>query len=390
MTRVLAGVKVVELGTFITGPYAAMLLAELGAEVIKVEQPCSGDPFRGYRGGLYSPQFCAYNAGKRSLSLDLKSSDAIQALLKLVQTADVLIENFRPDVLNRLGLDSERVRQINPRLIFCSITGFGAEGPYANRPCYDTVAQAMSGYLSQFLDTDAPAISGPAVADAITGMYAANGILGALVERSRTGRGRRLEVAMLDAMVAFNAEPFANYFATGVAPTPRSRPAVSQAYAVPCADRKLIALHLASVDRFWSALVTALGRTDLSADPRFSSHEARTKNYAELRSVLAEIFAARPRGAWLERLVEHDVPHAAVATLDEVASDAHVVQKQLIRCLEHPTQGLLRKTQSPMIYDGARETGDLPPPMPGEHTRAILAELGYDAEAISRITDGKL
>ena len=201
--RPLKGIKVVELGTFVTGPFAGMLLADLGATVIKVEVPGGGDPFRSYGGNLYGPQFQAFNAGKRSLALNLKSPEGVEALLRLLAASDILIENFRPGVLDKLGLGWATLHERSPRLIQCSITGFGTEGPNAERPCYDTVAQAASGYLSQFTDASTPDIRGPAVADSISGFYAAYGLLGALFERVRTGRGVKVEVSMLDALVAF-------------------------------------------------------------------------------------------------------------------------------------------------------------------------------------------
>jgi len=268
MARVLEGTRVLEFGTFITGPCAGMLLADLGADVVKIEQPGKGDPFRNYEGKLYSPQFRAYNARKRSLTLDLKAAQAREVVERLVREADVLIENYRPGVLDGLGYGWDRLHELNPRLVYGSITGFGSAGPYVDRPCYDTVAQALSGYLSQTVDPEHPRVVGPALADAVSGMYAAYGILGALVERGRTGKGRHVEVAMLDSLIAFGTTTFAGYFATGKIPGPVSRPRVSQSYALPCADGKLIALHLAAVDQFFQALTVAIERTELASDAR--------------------------------------------------------------------------------------------------------------------------
>jgi crotonobetainyl-CoA:carnitine CoA-transferase CaiB-like acyl-CoA transferase len=381
----LANIRVVELGTFITGPCAAMLLADQGAEVIKVEQPGIGDPFRNYRGALYSPQFRAFNARKRSVTLNLKEPRAKEVLERLLREADVLIENYRPGVLDKLGFGWKRLHALNPRLVYCSITGFGGSGPYVDRPCYDTVAQAVSGFLSQSLDPAAPRVVGPAIADGLTGIFAAYGILGALVERGRTGIGRRVEVAMLDSLIAFGTEAFAIYKATGNVLDRTSRPSVSQSYALRCADGKLVALHLAAIDKFFQALAGAAGRPDLATDPRFVSKEMRTANYDQLAAELQSIFVRQPRQYWLDLLTEHDVPHAPVATVDEVCIDPQVVHNGIFRTLWHPTQGEVANIASPVLYDGVRDGGDLPPPMLGEHNDAVLHELGYDAAAIDAL-----
>lgn len=382
MTRVLEGTRVLELGTFITGPCAGMLLADIGADVIKIEQPGKGDPFRNYEGKLYSPQFCAYNARKRSLTLDLKTAQGREVLGRLVLEADVLIENFRPGVLASLDYGWDRLHELNQRLIYCSITGFGSAGPYVDRPCYDTVAQALSGYLSQSVDPENPRVVGPALADAVSGMYAAYGILGALVERGRTGKGRHVEVAMLDSLIALGTASFAGYFATGKIPGPVSRPRVSQSYALTCADGKLIALHLAAVDKFFQSLTVAIERTQLASDARFVSSKLRAANYETLAAELQSVFRQQPRAHWLARLTEHDVPHASIATVEEVCVDPQVEYNALFQKLLHPTQGEVMNVRRPVLYDGDRDAGAVPPPMLGEHSESILRELGYSKEAV--------
>jgi len=207
----LDGIQVVELTTMITGPLAGMLLADLGACVTKIENRDGGDPFRSFRGGRYSGHFISYNRNKRSLTLDLRSPQGKEICLKLVRQADVLIDNFRPGVLDRLGFGDAILRDANPRLIHASITGFGASGPYRDRPSYDAVAQSLSGVLSQFIDPEMPEVGGPTLSDNISGFYAAYGILGALYERERTGKGRRIEISMLAATIALDPEGFINY-----------------------------------------------------------------------------------------------------------------------------------------------------------------------------------
>src|SRR5476649_139963 len=268
MMQALKGIRVVEQGTFITGPCAAMMLADLGADVIKIESP-EGDPYRSYQSGRYSPHFQAYNRNKRGVALDLKINADRGIFDALVREADVYIQNFRPGTAQRLGASVERLRELNPKLIYCSISGFGTSGPYVDRPSYDSVAQALSGFLSVVVDPERPRFMGPALADAITGIYAAYGILGALLERVRSGQGRLVEVSMLEAMTHFAVEPFAAFFALGDVPRSSDRPRLAQAYILRTADARLIAIHLSSLEKFSDGLIAALNAPELASDARF-------------------------------------------------------------------------------------------------------------------------
>jgi len=384
MTKVLQDIRVIELGTFITGPCAGMMLADLGADVIKVEQPGVGDPFRGYQGTQYSSQFQTYNSRKRSLALNLKSPHAKEILEKLLEQADVLLENYRPGVLDNLGLSWEYLHRRFPRLVFCSITGFGSSGPYIEKPCYDTVAQALSGYLSQTMAPSPPRILGPAVADTVSGMYAANGILGALVERGRTQVGRRVEVAMLDSMISFGSSAFSSYFADDKVHGPISRPRASQSYALQCADGQWIALHLASVDKFFINLTSAVGHAEWVNDERFSSVLARQKNYEVLTELLQQAFFQFDLEHWLKQLTANDIPHAPIANIDQVIDDPQVVHNGIFKDLHHPKQGVVKNTQRPILYDGERSSHDLAPPMLGEHSEDVLNQIGFDASEIAK------
>ncbi|MEI9892295.1 MAG: CoA transferase [Caulobacteraceae bacterium] len=270
MLKVLNGVKVLEQGTFITGPCAAMMLADLGADVIKLESPGTGDPYRNFRGGYYSAHFQAYNRNKRAMGVDLKSEGDRAIFYDLIRNADVYIQNFRPGAAGRMGADYETLKAINPRLVYCSISGFGQTGPYAARPSYDSVTQALSGFLGVAIDPAQPRILGPAMADAINGLYAALGALAALVERASTGQGRLLEVSMLEAMMHFAVEPFTGYYALGEIPNATDRPRLAQAFILRTKDDRLIGLHLSSIEKFWTNLVEALDDEALRADPRFA------------------------------------------------------------------------------------------------------------------------
>lgn len=374
MARVLHGVRVVEHGTFITGPAAAMLLADLGAEVIKVEQP-EGDPFRAFRGGTYSPHYQTYNRNKKSVRLDARKPEDRAHFDRLIAEADVYIQNFRPGVADKIGAGEARLRELNPGLIYCSISGFGPDGPAAARPSYDTVAQAASGFLKLLVNPANPRVVGPALADAITGFYAAYGILGALYERERRAspHGRKVEVSMLEAMTHFNLDAFTHLFSEGEVMGPFSRPSVSQSYVLPCADGKWIALHMSSPPKFWQGLAQAIEKPDLFDDPRFADREARIAHQDELIQLLSGLFARHDRTEWCRRLQAQDVPHAPMYDTDEVPEDPQAKHLQLFVDAEHPAGGRWTTVRSPVSYDGERALAVTAPPLLGDHDAVLRA-----------------
>jgi len=371
MIKVLEGVRVVEHGTFITGPAASMLLADLGADVVKVELPETGDPFRAFKGGLYSPHFQTYNRNKRSVTANTKNASDRDRFDRLVGEADVYIQNFRPGFAEQIGAGEARLRALNPRLVYCAISGFGATGPAANRPSYDTVAQAASGYLRLLVNPGNPRVVGPAIADAITGYYAAYGILGALHERHRTGKGRTVEVSMLEAMAHFNLDAFTHLFSVGEVMGPYSRPSVSQSYVMACADGKWLALHMSSPEKFWQGLAVSIERPNLFDDPRFATRTARIEHQEDLIEVLGAIFVKRNRDEWCRRLEANDVPHAPMYTTAEVPDDPQAKHLQLFVETEHPTIGRFRTVRSPVSFDGERALDVTAPPLLGEHDAAL-------------------
>ena len=370
---VLNGIRVVEQGTFITGPCAGMMLADLGADVIKVESP-EGDPYRSYQGDHYSPHFQAYNRNKRSIALDLKKPAERGLFEGLVREADVFIQNFRPGTAARLGAGSDRLSEINPRLIYASISGFGSSGPYVERPSYDSVAQALSGFLSVVVDSSRPRFLGPALADAITGIYAAYGVLGALVQRGRSGQGALVEVSMLEAMAHFAIEPFAAFFALDNVPTSSDRPRLAQAYILHTADRRLIAIHLSSLEKFWSGLVAAIEAPELASDERFRLRQARIDNYDVLNAELDQRFSRRDLDHWIERLGRNDVPYAPINTIDEVVHDPQVEHLGLIVPVA-PVHGADRAVRPPVQFGGVRASSVRAAPLLNEHGDSIRAAL---------------
>lgn len=371
MIQVLRGVRVLEHGTFITGPAAGMLLADLGADVVKVELPGTGDPFRAFKGGLYSPHYQTVNRNKRSITLDTKQPDDREQFDALVREADVYIQNFRPGVAEQIGTGYERLRALNPRLVYCAISGFGATGPAAQRPTYDSVAQAASGYLRLLVNPAHPRVVGPAIADFVTGFYAAYGILGALYERERRGAARKVEVSMFEAMAHFNLDAFQHLFSAGEVMGPFSRPSVSQSYVMECSDGQWIALHMSSPEKFWHGLAQAMEQPDIFQDERFASRQARIAHQEALIALMRPIFLRHDRAEWCRRLEANDVPHAPMYATVEVPDDPQAQHLQLFVATEHPVVGPWRTVRSPVSFDGERPLQVTAPPLLGEHNEEL-------------------
>ena len=391
MTGPLQGIRVLELTTMITGPLAGMMLADLGAEVIKVENPKGGDPFRSFQGGLYSPHFTVTNRNKRSLTLNLRTEEGRDAALKLAAQSDVLIENFRPGVMARLELSADRLTEVNPNLIYCSITGFGETGPYAHRPAYDAVAQSLGGMAYLFLDPKKPQITGPTIADNLTGIYACYGIQAALLERERTGKVRRVDVNMLTSVMAFAPDSFSYLTQMDLVADHLRRVRTSQSYAFKCSDERLIAIHLSSQPKFWSQLMEALGQPALVEDPRFQNRNQRIENYEALTAALQVVVKQKPRDHWVEQFDACEVPFAPVNTVPEVFADPQVQHLDNFFEAEHPLEGTVTGVRRPVWFDGSRKDQPLaPPPALGEHSDEILAELGYDKQTIKALRDDSI
>ena len=381
--KILDGIRVLDLGTFITAPHAAMLLAELGADVIKVEKPGSGDPFRWFNEGLSSVIFQTHNRNKRSIALDFTCAEGLEVLHSLVKTADVLLLNVRPGVEKKLKIAPEDMHAVNPRLVYCSITGFGADGPYANRPAYDTVGQAMSGWLSRFHRSDDPRIAGPSVSDTATGMVMCIGALSALLERERTGVGRTVETTMVEATMAFAIDPVMHHLLTGAEQPFYLRGSNSQAYVLRCADGKRVCLHMSSPDKFWINLTKAIERPDLAE--RYPDRIARSSHYEEIGRELAAVFLLRSRAEWMMRLDTHDVPFAPEHAMADLEHDPQIRHLGALNEMNHPQFGTIRGVNRPLRFDGDNRSDFAHTPRLGEHTDAVLDELGLGAERIAKL-----
>lgn len=383
----LAGVVILELGGFITAPYAGLLLADLGADVIKIERP-EGDPFRAFRGGSYSPNFVGFNRNKRSVVLDLGKPAGRDAFVALAARADVVLENFRPGVMERLGLAWDTLRARNPRLVYCAIRGFPPSRGHADDPAFDVIGQAESGMLHAFLDPERPEVRGPTIADQLAGMQACQGILGALYARATTDKGCRVDVNMVESAMAFMPDFFASYTRDGTLMQSTTRAAYSHSFAFRCSDEAFLGVQLSSPEKFWRALVTAIGRPELAVDPRFSTRSLRIENFAALTGVLQASFVTQPMTHWHALLSRADVPCAPVRTVADVVGDASLHRGGSFHGITHPQMGDVTCVSRPVLYDGLRPLTRHAPPVLGEHTGAVLREFAVPAPAPTATSRG--
>lgn len=373
----LAGVRVVEIGRYIAAPYAGRLLVDLGAEVIKVEEPDGGDPMRRWEGGSrpFSPQFAAYNRSKRSVVLDLKTEAGATAARDLIGSADVLLENFRPGVMARLGLDPAGLVAEYPRLITCSITGFGATGDYAARPSYDTVISAMGGLYSLLMPIDDPSPVGPGMSDLLSGVFAVQGILAALHERSVSGRGQVVDVTMLGSVLGFLTEAVTSTLETGEELAPNTRQRRAQAYGCVGSDGLAFVVHLSVPDKFWHALTDALEHPEWRDDPRFADRRARYAHYAELETLIKQATRTRTRDEWFARFLERDLPHGPLNTIAQIVDDAQVASMGLLEDVAFPDGPPMRMTTPATTFSRTPTGAGRPAPELGADTDAVLAGL---------------
>lgn len=384
MNGPLTGITVVDLTRVLSGPYCTMVLADLGARVIKVEQPGTGDDTRQWGPpflGAESAYFLSINRNKESICLDFKQPEGRAVLERLLDRADVFVENFKPGTLDRAGFGWDAVHARWPRVVYASISGYGQTGPRRNEPGYDAVIQAEGGLMSVTGDGDGPAYRlGVAISDIVAGLFAAQGVMAALFARERSGAAQRVDIGMLDTTAALLTYQAGNYFATGRAPQRlgNRHPTIAPYETFRTADGEIVIA--VGNDAIWRRFCPAIERPELAEDPRFRANRDRLANYGELRVVLEAALVTRTRADWTARFQAASVPCGSVRDVAEVLSDPHLHAREMIGTLEHPTVGPIRVMGTPIKLSATPGAVRTPPPTLGQHTEAILAELGYDQE----------
>lgn len=389
--KLLEGVRIIDLSRVLAGPWCTQLLADLGAEVIKVERPGAGDDTRGWGppwvdspAGRSSAYYLCANRGKRAIAIDFATPEGQQLVRDLAAQSDVVVENFKVGALARYGLGADDLRLLNPALVYCSITGFGQDGPYAARPGYDFIVQGMGGLMSVTGSVDGgPMKAGVALSDIMTGLYACNAILAALLRRKETGLGAHIDASLLDVTVAALANQALNYFATGTSPVRygNAHPNIVPYQSFKAKD----AVFNVAVgnDGQFSRLCQAIGRPEIATDQRFARNGLRAVNKPALDELLADAFAAQPVTEWLDRLAKAEVPAGPINDVAQVFADPQVQSRGLQISLDHPLRGPLPGVACPVVVDGERQGASLPPPLVGEHTDSVLRQiLGRSSEAL--------
>lgn len=373
----LAGLRVLELAAIGPGPFCGMLLGDLGAEVIKLEEPEHGDDSRAFGppfSGGESAYFLSVNRNKRSIAVDLRTSEGIAVARRLALSSDVLLDNFRPGTMARLGLDHQTLRAEHPGLVSCSITGFGRTGPDADRPGYDLIIQGESGLMDITGEAGGPPTKvGTSIADLVTGQFACQGIMAALLERARTGRGRHVEVAMLDCMAALLTFNAGIWFTTGRSPTRRGNAHATIApYETFATADGWLNVGVAN-DKFWRLFCDVIERPDLADDPRYRTAIDRVRSRDTLVPTIAGILATRPRSHWIPALARAGVPYGDIRSVAEVCTSEQLTTRGMVIEMPHPTAGVVRNIDSPLRFDDRNDDAHTPPPLLGQHTHEVLS-----------------
>jgi formyl-CoA transferase len=378
--KALAGMRVIDLTQAMAAPFCTMNLADMGADVIKIEPPGEGEPTRqlgsAHKNG-HSATFMTMNRDKRGITADLKTPEGVDIVKRLARTADVFVQNYRPGVVARLGLGWDALRAVNPRLVYCAVSGFGGTGPYASRGGYDLIAQGMSGIISVTGEPDRPAKSGIPICDLAAGLFAAYGILCALEHRDRTGEGQLVDTSLLEAGMALTVWESAEYWVTGRPPQ-----ALGSAHRLAAPYQALRAADGyftvgANNDKLYEAFCRVIGRADLAEDPRFRSRSERLANRPALIEAIEKTTAGESRAHWLARCDAAGVPAGAINDYAEALADPHTLARNMVVDLVHPGAGPIKALGIPVKLSDTPGAVDRAAPLLGQHTAEILAELGY-------------
>ncbi len=394
MSGPLEGLKVLSFAQHLAGPFCTMLLCDLGAEVIKIEPPGNGDPARRnfpFIDGI-SSYFLSINRGQKSITLNLRDDRAKKIVFELLEQVDILVENFRPGVMGRLGFSFEAVSARNPRIIYASISGFGQKGPYSKKPAFDMIAQAMGGTVSITGEPGRPPVRvGFSIGDIGAGMFATIAILAAVHEREKNGKGQWIDVAMVDSQVALCENACARYFATGEIPAPfgSRHPLLTPFQIFPTKDGYIVLITVPEED--WQKFCKVAGREDLLADSRFQSHKNRVSNYQAFEPLMNELMKTKSTAEWLGLLEPAGIMCGPVNNIAQVVNDPHVREREMIIEVGHPRVGKLKVTGTPMKFSRTRCQIEKACPDVGEHTKQILSRmLGMSPEEIEELRKGEI
>ena len=378
LAKALEGIRVLDFTRVLAGPFCTMVLGDLGAEVLKVEKPSTGDDSRSfgpYEGGE-SAYFMSINRNKKSMTLNLKDPESVKLIKEMIPHFDVLVENFRPGVMKKLGLSYEELSEINPKLVYASSCGFGQTGPYSSLPAYDLILQGMGGIMSiTGMDAEHPTKVGSSIADIFAGVFCAIGILAALRHREKTGKGQQVDISMLDCQVAILENAIARYFVNGESPEPMGNrhPSISPFATFHTSDGFLnIAV---GNDAIWERFCGLIGRDELAEDPRFVSNESRNNNFDELKGILDGIIAEDSTDSWIERLREAKVPCGPINNIGHVVNDPQVLYREMIVDVDHPTVGSTKIPGSPIKMSETSGTVYKAAPVLGEDLMEVLSSL---------------
>jgi len=394
MVRPLEGIKVLDLSRALAGPYCTMMLADMGAEVIKIEMPERGDDSRAWGPPFVegeSAYFISVNRNKKSITLNLKKDKSVEIIHRLIKQSDVLIENFRPGTMEKLSLSYDEVKEINPKIIYCSISGFGQDGPYRLLPGMDQVLQGMGGLMSITGEPDGPPIKvGVAVADIAGGMFAAYGIVIALFNRETGGKGQMIDLSLLDCQVAWLTYRAGSFFASGEIPKPlgSGHPVIVPYQAFKAKD---VYINVAAGnDQLWQKFCKAIGLENVMNEQRFATNAMRVKNREEIIEIIGDVICTKKADEWLKILTEAGVPCGPIYNMDKIFSDPQVLHREMVKELEHPTAGKVKVTGIPIKLSNTPGEILKAPPILGQHTKEILSELGFKEIEIEKLYEEKV